>query len=188
MSEQNLSEQEVADLLKKLANGMLKNGWLDPPHQPAIIGIQRRGAVLADRLKALLDPKLSDPLEQGVLDITLYRDDLSTLGPHPMVNRTIIPFDVTGKTLLLIDDVIYTGRTIRAALDVLSDLGRPARVILIPLVDRGWREYPIQPDLVGITLDTQADQLVKVNMTEIDGEDSIKVTSRDDASQPGGAS
>jgi pyrimidine operon attenuation protein/uracil phosphoribosyltransferase len=141
-----------------------------------IVGIRTRGEVLAQRLTSLLQ-KLGFPqIGRGVLDITLYRDDLSEIGPRPLVRPTQIDIDIDAKPLLLVDDVLFTGRSIRAALDALSDFGRPSVIRLAVLVDRGGRELPIQPDFVGITLsDVPKDHRVNVRLTESDGKDEIVV-------------
>ena len=138
----------------------------------ALIGIQRRGVDLAGRLQAMLQAEgLEVPL--GSLDITLYRDDWTVKGSKPAVGRTQISFTVEGKTLVLVDDVLYTGRTIRAALEALADFGRPGKVELLTLVDRGLRELPIHPDYVGLTVKTTPDERVDVFLHERDGRDEV---------------
>lgn len=139
----------------------------------AVIGIQRRGVFLASRLAVLLEKKLGHSLPQGALDINLYRDDWTTLGQQPVVGRTDLNFDVRGKNLLLVDDVLFTGRTIRAALEALTDFGRPNKVELLTLVDRGHRELPIQADYVGLTLSTRRSERVDVMLQELDGCDEV---------------
>jgi pyrimidine operon attenuation protein/uracil phosphoribosyltransferase len=141
-----------------------------------IVGIRTRGEVLAQRLTSLLQQQGFSHIGRGVLDITLYRDDLSEIGPRPLVRPTQIDIDIDGKPLILVDDVLFTGRSIRAALDALSDFGRPSRIRLAVLVDRGGRELPIQPDFVGITLsDVPKDHRVNVRLSETDGKDEIVV-------------
>ncbi len=140
-----------------------------------IIGIRSRGIYLAVRLQKLLSEHFGEQIPVGVLDITLYRDDLSQLASQPIVEPTDLPFDISDKKIVLIDDVIYTGRTVRAALDQLIDFGRPIVVRLGVVVDRGWREYPIRPDFVGKTIDTKPHQIVQVRLNEIDGEDCVKL-------------
>ncbi len=139
----------------------------------AVIGIQRRGVFLASRLAALLEKKLGQPVPQGALDINLYRDDWTTLGSQPVVGRTELNFDVRGLNLLLVDDVLFTGRTIRAALEALTDFGRPNKVELLVLVDRGHRELPIQADYVGRALKTERSERVDVMLHELDGSDEV---------------
>ena len=144
-----------------------------------IIGIRTRGEVLAQRLAAMLQNQKFNHIGRGVLDITLYRDDLSEIGPRPLVRPTQIDIDIDAKPLLLVDDVLFTGRSIRAALDALSDFGRPSSIRLAVLVDRGGRELPIQPDFVGVTLsDVPKDHRVNVRFGEVDGKDEITVEPR----------
>lgn len=139
----------------------------------ALVGIRRRGETLAQRMAPLLKQLGAAPSLQGAVDITLYRDDLTTIGPDAVVHGTDIDFDITDTWLVLVDDVLYTGRSVRAALDALIDLGRPKAIKLAVLVDRGWRELPIQPDFVGVTVETTEEQIIKVKLTEVDGEDGI---------------
>ena len=141
----------------------------------ALVGIRRRGEFLAQRLAPLLAQAGRKPEHQGVLDITLYRDDLTTIGPAAQVRGTEIEFDITGSWLVLVDDVLYTGRSVRAALDALTDLGRPRAIKLAVLVDRGWRELPIQPDYVGLKVKTNAENIVKVKLTEVDASDGVEL-------------
>jgi pyrimidine operon attenuation protein/uracil phosphoribosyltransferase len=144
----------------------------------ALIGIRTRGIHLANRLKARLDRLCRCDVPVGVLDITLYRDDLSTLGQQPLVGPTQLPFDVEGREIVLADDVLYTGRTVRAALDAIVDYGRPRRIILAVLVDRGCREYPIQADVAALKIETNVLHNVKVRFSEIDGEESVVLVTR----------
>ena len=144
-----------------------------------IVGIRTRGEILAQRLAHALSQRGFRKIGRGVLDITLYRDDLSEIGPKPMVRPTEINIDINGDPLLLVDDVLFTGRSIRAALDALSDFGRPGAVRLAVLVDRGGRELPIQADFIGLTLqNVPADHRVNVKLSEIDGRDEILVEPR----------
>ena len=140
-----------------------------------LVGIQRRGVELAQRLVQLLQSKSRTPIPLGKLDITLYRDDLSTIGPRPRVGETSLPVEIAGCTIVLVDDVLYTGRTIRAALDELADFGRPRRILLCVLVDRGGRELPIQADIVGLRIDTTMDDRVDVAVRELDGKDLVEL-------------
>ena len=140
-----------------------------------LVGIRRRGVPLAERIAAKIKEADGVTVATGALDITLYRDDLSTVGDRPVVNKTELPADITGKTIILVDDVLYTGRTIRAALDELIDFGRPRRVQLAVLVDRGWRELPIQADYVGKTVTTTADEIIKVMLPEYDETEQVVV-------------
>lgn len=143
----------------------------------ALVGIRARGVPLAARLAANLQQAGGVAIPTGSLDITLYRDDLMKhqVGPQPILRRTEIPFSLDGKTIILVDDVLYTGRTIRAALDALIDFGRPNAIQLVALVDRGHRELPIRADYVGRNVPTSRQQTVQVQLTEIDGRDQVDV-------------
>ena len=143
----------------------------------ALVGIQRRGVDIANRLAALLQKKLGHPIVCGVLDITLYRDDWTNLAAKPSVRTTHMPFSIDRKKLILVDDVLFTGRTIRAALEALADFGRPAKVELLVLVDRGFRELPIHADYVGLTVETVRTDRVDVLLTERDKKDEICLVS-----------
>jgi pyrimidine operon attenuation protein / uracil phosphoribosyltransferase len=141
-----------------------------------IVGIRTRGETLAERIAGRLRGRGFSQIGRGVLDITLYRDDLSEIGPRPMVRPTHLDVDIDGKPLLLVDDVLCTGRSVRAAMDALSDFGRPGVIRLAVLVDRGGRELPIQPDYVGLRLsDVPRDHHVQVRLLETDGADEIRV-------------
>lgn len=140
-----------------------------------LVGIRRRGVPLAERLAKLIKEIEGHGVPVGILDITLYRDDLSTLAYQPLVRSTEIPFPISGKIVVLVDDVIYTGRTIRAALDALIDLGRPKAIQLAVLVDRGHRELPIRADYVGKNVPTSHKEEVSVRLHEIDGEERVVI-------------
>src|SRR6187399_48739 len=150
----------------------------------ALVGIRTRGDVLARRLAGVLEQITSEPVRTGALDITLYRDDLMrhAVGPQPLVRRTEIQFSIDNRKILLVDDVLYTGRTTRAALDALIDFGRPQSIQLVVLVDRGHRELPIKADYVGKNLPTSRRESVQVRLEEIDGEDEVLL---DDAPEEG---
>jgi pyrimidine operon attenuation protein/uracil phosphoribosyltransferase len=160
--------------------------WVDriaaefSPREPFnLVGIRTRGEVLAERITNLLRARGYGQIGRGVLDITLYRDDLSEIGPRPMVRPTRLDISINGKPLLLVDDVLFTGRSVRSALDALADFGRPGAIRLAVLVDRGGRELPIQPDFVGLTLtDVPRDHRVNVRLRETDGKDEISVEPR----------
>ena len=143
----------------------------------ALVGVRRRGVPLARRLARSIKDITGDDVPTGALDITLYRDDLMrhAVGPQPVVRRTEIPFSIDDRRILLVDDVLYTGRTIRAALDALIEFGRPRLIQLVVLVDRGHRELPIKADYVGKNLPTSPSQSVQVRLTEIDGRDEVEV-------------
>jgi pyrimidine operon attenuation protein / uracil phosphoribosyltransferase len=141
-----------------------------------LVGIERRGVQLASRLAALLEaPDGKRPLT-GTLDITLYRDDLMSIGPRPVVGQTRLPTGgIDGRPLVIVDDVLYTGRTVRAALDELADFGRPSRILLAVLVDRGGRELPIQPDIVGERVEVGPGEIVEVLVQELDGRSAVEL-------------
>lgn len=151
---------------------------LSPQDEFAIIGIRRRGVHLAQRLRRKLEAILKRTIPFGILDITLYRDDLTTVSNRPMLRETLIDFDINNLSLVLVDDVLYTGRTIRAALDGIIDLGRPKRVQLAVLVDRGLRELPIQADYVGKHIQTSEDETVEVRLIEEDEDERVVLLKR----------
>ena len=144
-----------------------------------IVGIQRRGVQLADRLVRFIAEREGATVPRGALDITLYRDDLQTVGPRPVVGPTHIPMSIDGGNVIIVDDVLYTGRTVRAALDELADFGRPARIGLAVLIDRGGRELPIHADVVGKKLDVQEGDRVDVLVKELDKEDVVTLVRRE---------
>jgi pyrimidine operon attenuation protein/uracil phosphoribosyltransferase len=147
-------------------------------HGIALIGIRRRGVPLAQRLAETIRAATGAEVPIGVLDITLYRDDLSLVTAHPVVQSTDIPFSVDDRDLILVDDVLFTGRTIRAAMNGLFDLGRPRRILLCVLVDRGHRELPIEATYVGRRVETRPEDVVEVHLKEIDGEDRVLLLER----------
>jgi len=144
-----------------------------------IIGVRSRGVPMAERLAKRISEFEDVEVPTGILDITLYRDDLSQVSNQPIIHQTEISFDITDKKVVLTDDVLYTGRTVRAALDALIDLGRPKSIQLAILVDRGHRELPIRPDYVGKNLPTSQSEVVSVNFKEIDGEDNVLLLERE---------
>jgi pyrimidine operon attenuation protein / uracil phosphoribosyltransferase len=170
-----LDADQVARSLARIAHEILeRNRGID---EVALVGIRTRGVPLAKRIAKSIQDISSSAVPTGALDITLYRDDLmrTPVGPQPVVRKTEIPFSIDDKRILLVDDVLYTGRTIRAALDALIDFGRPRAIQLIVLVDRGHRELPIKADYVGKNLPTSAAQSVQVHLTEIDGRDEVEI-------------
>ena len=144
----------------------------------ALVGIQRRGVPLAQRLADAIDEHEGVRVPVGALDITFYRDDLSLVGEQPIVKGTDLPFDLNGMTLVLVDDVLYTGRTIRAAMDALIDFGRPRAIRLAVLIDRGHRELPIRADHVGKNVPTSREEIVHVHVAEVDAEDEVTIARR----------
>jgi len=172
---QVMDADRMSRALTRIAHEILeRNRGLD---ELALIGIRTRGVPLARRLARALKEINGDDVPTGALDITLYRDDLMRhpVGPQPVVRRTEIPFSIDDRKIMLVDDVLYTGRTIRAALDALIDFGRPRVIQLIALVDRGHRELPIKADYVGKNLPTSLKQSVQVRLQEIDGTDEIVI-------------
>jgi pyrimidine operon attenuation protein/uracil phosphoribosyltransferase len=164
---------QMEAILHRLAGEL--TAQLRPEEEVVLLGIRSRGLPLAERLGILLRESGSGPVPVGALDITLYRDDLTEMVGSPIVRPTEIPFTLKDRTVVLVDDVLFTGRTVRAALDALLDHGRPRRVLLLVLADRGGREVPIQADFAGVTLDVAAGQRVAVRVKEIDGEDRVTV-------------
>jgi pyrimidine operon attenuation protein/uracil phosphoribosyltransferase len=146
------------------------------PEGLALVGIHRRGAILARRLRDLLSDLLDLDVPLGDVDISFYRDDLSRRADAPVVNSSHVDFDVDGRTIVVVDDVLYTGRTVRAAIEAIFDYGRPARVRLAVLADRGHRELPIRPDYVGKNLPTSRDERVNVRVVELDGTDAVTIS------------
>lgn len=171
-----MSESDVERSLVRMAYELIER------HQGsenlALVGIRRRGEFLARKLAAKIEEIEKRPTLLGFLDITFYRDDIREKKIQPELNATEIPFDVTGKYIVLVDDVLYTGRTVRAALDELMDLGRPACIELAVLVDRGHRELPIFANFTGKTITTFSNQQVNVKVPEIDGEESVYLLAR----------
>lgn len=171
-----LDARSMRRIVRRMAGEIVEHeGDLD---KLLLIGIRTRGLPLAERLAEAIKVMEGVDVEIGALDITFYRDDLSTIGPQPVVKGSDLPVDIEERTLLLCDDVLYTGRTVRAALDALNDYGRPSIVRLAVLVDRGHRELPIQADVVGKTLSTQRSESVAVLFEETDGEDAVKLLDR----------
>jgi pyrimidine operon attenuation protein/uracil phosphoribosyltransferase len=149
-----------------------------------LVGVRTRGVPLARRLARLIGAAAGTPPAVGALDITLYRDDLTMIAPHPVLKGTEIPVSIDGRVVVLVDDVLYTGRTARAALDELIDFGRPSRIELAVLVDRGHRELPIRADYAGKTLTTTRDEIVQVMLAEEDGEDRVLLLEKTSAPAP----
>ncbi|XPV76769.1 MAG: bifunctional pyr operon transcriptional regulator/uracil phosphoribosyltransferase PyrR [Desulfovibrio sp.] len=169
-----LNEAEFGRTLERLAFEVYERRGDE--ENLAIIGIQRRGADLAVRLQELLEERLGRRVPLGKLDINLYRDDWTTLNIQPSINCTEIPFEIEGASIVLVDDVLFSGRTVRSALEAILDYGRPRRVELLALVDRGHRELPIRADYVGKEMITARAERVDVSVRERDGEDQVCLT------------
>lgn len=164
---------DVERVLMRIAHEILeKNGGAA---EIILVGIETRGVPLAGRLAAAIKSIEGVEVPIGSLDISLYRDDLTTLNLKPVVHRTKVPIDVTDNTVILVDDVFYTGRSIRAAMDAIMDLGRPQKIQLAVLVDRGHRELPIRADYVGRNIPTSKTEEIKVYVSEVDGEDKVAI-------------
>jgi pyrimidine operon attenuation protein/uracil phosphoribosyltransferase len=166
-----LDAERIARMVDRMAHEMAER-HKDLPDM-AFIGIRTRGVPLASRLAKALGELVGQDFPVGTLDITLYRDDLSLVAPQPLLKKTEIDFDVAGRTIVLCDDVLYTGRTIRAALDGIIDLGRPRALRLAVLVDRGHREFPIEANYVGKSVPTSSREVIKVMFQETDGADEV---------------
>ena len=167
-----LDRDDMRRTLMRIAHEIVEK---NPDGDVAIVGIHRRGAHLARRLHALTSELLDKPVPLGFVDISFYRDDLGIRPSAPIVHATQLDFGLDGRTTVIVDDVLYTGRTVRAAIDEIFDYGRPARVQLAVLVDRGHRELPIRPDYVGKNLPTSQDQRVNVRVEEVDGRDEVTI-------------
>ena len=167
-----LDERALGRTLARMATEIVERGR--GTDDLVLVGIQRRGVELADRLRRLIDQAEGSSVATGKLDITLYRDDLQTIGPRPVVGDTSLP-NLDGRTVVIVVDVLYTGRTIRAALDECADFGRPRRILLCVLIDRGGRELPIQADISGMTVGTRPGDRVDVFVTELDGRDAVEL-------------
>jgi pyrimidine operon attenuation protein/uracil phosphoribosyltransferase len=168
-----LNSQAVARTIRRVADEIVE--LFEGTQDLVLVGIQRRGVQLADRIADQIEEREGVRIPRGALDITLYRDDLQTVGPRPVVGATDLPLSIDGKRVVIVDDVLFTGRTIRAALDELADFGRPARIALAVLVDRGGRELPIHADIVGRKLEVPRGGRVDVLVSELDGVDAVHV-------------
>ena len=168
-----MDQESIRRAVMRMAHEILEKAG---PKDLCLIGIRTRGVTLAQRLRQAIKAIEGEDISTGILDITLYRDDLTSVGPKPLVRETLIDFDITAKRIVLVDDVFFTGRTIRAALDALTDFGRPAKIELAVLIDRGHRELPIRADFVGKNIPTSKEQNVRVVLGESDGaQDAVMV-------------
>ena len=173
---QLLSAEEISRTLNRLAHEIVeKSGGA---HDLALIGVRRRGVPLSQRLAAVIKGFAKIDVPVGTLDITLYRDDLSTVGPQPVVQSTDIDFVVDDRDLVIVDDVLYTGRTVRAAMNGLFDLGRPKRARLLVLIARGHRELPIEATFIGKTIQTSDTEIIEVRLKEVDNEERVVLVDR----------
>lgn len=168
-----LDKEAIDKALKRMAHEIIENS--KTTDDTVLIGIKTRGAYIAERLADKIKEIAGSRPQVGALDITLYRDDLTQVSEQPIVHATEIAFDIDKKTVILVDDVLFTGRTIRCALDALIDFGRPAKIQLAVLVDRGHRELPIRADYVGKNVPTAIKELVEVRLTEADGKDEVVI-------------
>ncbi len=173
-----MSASEIERTLVRLAHEIIEKN--NGSENLGLVGIKRRGVPLAQRLAKIIGGIEKAPAQSGILDISFYRDDLSTHGIRPVVSPGAIGFDVNGRDIVLIDDVLYTGRTIRAALDALFDHGRPRRVQLLVLIDRGHRELPIEATFVGRTVPTTQREIVEVKLQEVDHDEQVLLVERTD--------
>ncbi|MBV9049085.1 MAG: bifunctional pyr operon transcriptional regulator/uracil phosphoribosyltransferase PyrR [Solirubrobacterales bacterium] len=167
-----LDRDDMRRTLVRIAHEIVEK---NPDGELAVVGIHRRGAVIAQRVRALTSELLAPAVPLGDVDISFYRDDLAIRPSAPIVHATHLEFPLEGRTIVIVDDVLYTGRTARAAIDAIFDYGRPARVQLAVLVDRGHRELPIRPDYVGKNIPTSQQQRVNVRVEEIDGVDEVTI-------------
>lgn len=173
-----MDEDGVRRAIRRIAHEIVeKNNGVE---NLALIGVRRRGVPIAQRIAEEIKQFEGVEVPVGILDITLYRDDLSSLSHQPVVHQTEINFPITGKKLVLVDDVLYTGRTVRAALDALMDLGRPMLVQLAVLIDRGHREIPVRADYVGKNVPTSKKEVIHVHLADIDGDDAVYIMEKED--------
>jgi pyrimidine operon attenuation protein/uracil phosphoribosyltransferase len=173
---QLMSESEIERTLVRLAHEIIEknNGSKDL----CLVGIKRRGVPLAERLAKVIQRIEKKPLPVGTLDITLYRDDLTTVGPKPVVQKADVGCVIVDKNVVMVDDVLYTGRTVRAAMDALFDHGRPRKLQLLVLIDRGHRELPVEATFIGRKVQTSDEEIIKVQLREIDQVDKVLVVER----------
>ncbi len=171
-----LDREAVERSLMRIAHEILEKN--KGTRELCLVGIRTRGALLAKRLQGCIEKIEGQAVPVGILDITLYRDDLTLIAQQPVVHKTEIDFDITDKHVVLVDDVLYTGRTVRAALDALMDLGRPKSIQLAVLVDRGHRELPVRADYVGKNIPTAKNETIEVRLLELDATDEVVITEK----------
>ena len=172
-----LDSRSMARTLRRMADEVVE--LFSGTDELILVGIQRRGVQLAERMANYIDEREGVRIARGALDITLYRDDLQTIGPRPVVGKTSLPLSLDDKKVVIVDDVLYTGRTVRAAMDELADFGRPSRIALAVLVDRGGRELPIHADVVGKQVQAASHLRVDVQISELDGDDAVVIVPRE---------
>jgi len=172
-----MQEKEISNALKRISFQIIEQNH--GVEELTLLGIRSRGVPLAQRIAANIRSIETMDVPVGELDITFYRDDLTTISPDPVVNETQVPFDLTGKRVVLVDDVLHTGRTVRAAMDAIMDLGRPACIQLAVLVDRGHRELPIRANFVGKNVPTSGREFISVQLEEIDKQNSVDLYLKD---------
>jgi pyrimidine operon attenuation protein/uracil phosphoribosyltransferase len=172
-----LDKEAIERTLMRIAHEILEKN--KGTENLCLVGIRNRGVYLAQRIADCIKKIEGQEVPVGVLDITLYRDDLTLIASHPVVHKTEIDFDITDKNLVLVDDVLYTGRTVRAALDALIDLGRPKSIQLAVLVDRGHRELPVRADFVGKNIPTAKSETIEVRLQECDNKDEVVIVEKD---------
>lgn len=178
MNTTTLNAEDIQRAITRIAHEILeKNKGV---RDLALVGIRTRGVTFAERLQAKIEEIEKTKVDLGILDITLYRDDIGTSNQKPELKRTAIDFPIETRKIILCDDVLFTGRTIRAAIDALMDFGRPSLVQLAVLIDRGHRELPFRPDYVGKNIPTSRDMRVQVKLKEIDGQDQVVVLNKDE--------
>ncbi len=165
-----MTANDMENTLKRITHEIIEKIDLD---NAVIVGIKRRGEILAKRINNCIEKFHGIKLKEGALDITLYRDDLSMIDYHPIIRGTELNFDINDKIIILVDDVLFTGRTVRSALDELVDFGRPSAIRLVVFIDRGNRELPIKPDFIGKEIQTNKGDMIEVHVKEIDGDDSV---------------
>ena len=174
---QLMDAQDLNRVIRRIAHEMVEHN--KGTDNMMLVGIHRRGVYLARRLQKLIEEAEGQKVPCGELDITLYRDDLTTLAEQPIVHSTRMPMDISGRHLFLVDDVLFTGRTVRAALEALVDLGRPQIVQLAVIIDRGHRELPIHADICGKHVPTSKNEVIEVKVAELDGKDEVVICERD---------
>jgi len=172
-SKELLNKDEIKRTLNRIVFQILES--VKDGEEVCLVGIRRGGAFLAKRLKDIFTDEGYKNVKLGYLDITLYRDDLTTIADYPVLQGTEIDFDISGRNIVLVDDVVFTGRTTRAAMDALIDLGRPKKISLATLIDRGHRELPVQPDFIGKVIPTSLDEIIEVKLEEQAGTDSVVI-------------